>query len=88
MDPLNLRYHGGHRSQGRIAQDAQTCRRRRIGHKDRFVQFAQIDFGTSVPGFGSDGGRQLEADVKAGAVGIGEIVKEFGLTSRKADGAG
>ena len=29
---------------------------------------------------------QLEADVKAGAVGLGEIMKDFGLTARKADG--
>ena len=29
---------------------------------------------------------QLEADVKAGAVGVGEIGKGFGLSTRKADG--
>jgi predicted TIM-barrel fold metal-dependent hydrolase len=29
---------------------------------------------------------QLEADVKAGAVGVGEIMKNFGLSIRKADG--
>jgi predicted TIM-barrel fold metal-dependent hydrolase len=29
---------------------------------------------------------QLEADVKAGAVGLGEIMKDFGLTARRADG--
>src|SRR5204862_5648643 len=29
---------------------------------------------------------QLEADVKAGASGVGEIMKSFGLTIKKADG--
>jgi predicted TIM-barrel fold metal-dependent hydrolase len=30
---------------------------------------------------------QLEADVKAGAVGVGEIMKNFGLSARKPDGS-
>src|SRR6185369_2776647 len=38
------------------------------------------------PGSGARIAAQLEADVKAGAAGIGEINKGFGLYSRKADG--
>ena len=38
------------------------------------------------PGWATDAIAQLEADLKAGAVGIGEIMKGFGLSTRKADG--
>ena len=55
-------------------------------HKDRFAMFANIDFRNVGPGFGQMAAEQLEADVKAGAVGLGEIMKDFGLTARKADG--
>ena len=40
----------------------------------------------SGPGSGALIAAQLEADVAAGAVGIGEIGKGFGLGTRKADG--
>ena len=49
-------------------------------HKDRFAVFANIDFRNVGPGFGKTAAEQLEADVKAGAVGLGEIMKDFGLT--------
>ncbi len=39
------------------------------------------------PGFGARAAQQLEADVKAGALGLGEIYKGFGLTARKTDGS-
>jgi predicted TIM-barrel fold metal-dependent hydrolase len=38
------------------------------------------------PGSGARIAAQLEEDVRAGAVGIGEIGKGFGLSTRKADG--
>lgn len=38
------------------------------------------------PGWADKAIAQLEADLKAGAVGIGEIMKNFGLSTRKADG--
>jgi predicted TIM-barrel fold metal-dependent hydrolase len=38
------------------------------------------------PGSGARIAAQLEEDVRAGAVGIGEIMKGFGLSTRKADG--
>ena len=39
------------------------------------------------PGWAEKAVAQLEADVKAGAVGVGEIGKGFGLSTRKADGS-
>jgi predicted TIM-barrel fold metal-dependent hydrolase len=56
------------------------------GYADRFVFFASLDLGTVKPGDGKRIAAQLEADVAAGAVGIGEIGKGFGLSSRDGDG--
>src|SRR5688500_3542569 len=55
-------------------------------HKDRMVQFTNISFNNVGPGFGQRAAQQLEADVKAGALGVGEINKGFGLNARKSDG--
>jgi predicted TIM-barrel fold metal-dependent hydrolase len=57
------------------------------GYADRFVFFASLDLNNVGPGSGAKIAAQLEADVKAGAVGIGEIMKGFGLSNRKADGS-
>jgi predicted TIM-barrel fold metal-dependent hydrolase len=57
------------------------------GYADRFVFFASLDFRNVGPGSGAKIAAQLEEDVKAGAVGIGEIMKSFGLSNRKADGS-
>jgi predicted TIM-barrel fold metal-dependent hydrolase len=57
------------------------------GYADRFVFFASLDLDAVGPGSGVKIAAQLEADVKAGAVGVGEIMKGFGLTNRKADGS-
>lgn len=57
------------------------------GHADRFVMFTTIDFRNVGPGSGAKLAAQLEADVQAGAKGIGEIMKSFGLSNRKADGS-
>ena len=56
-------------------------------YKDRVRMFTGIQFGDVEPGFGARAARQIEADIKAGAVGIGEISKSFGLTIRKPDGS-
>jgi predicted TIM-barrel fold metal-dependent hydrolase len=56
-------------------------------YKDRFRVLAGIDFRSVGPGWGAQAARQLEADIKAGAVGVGEISKAFGLNIRKADGS-
>ena len=59
---------------------------REAGYADRFVFFASLDLGFVKPGDGARLAAQLEADVAAGAVGIGEIGKGFGLAARDADG--
>ncbi len=53
----------------------------------RMVQFTDIDFRNVGPGWAARAVAQLEADVKAGALGVGEISKAFGLRIRKADGS-
>jgi uncharacterized protein len=55
--------------------------------KNRVRVLAGIDFGNVGPGWAQRAVAQLEADVAAGAVGIGEIPKNFGQTIRKADGS-
>jgi predicted TIM-barrel fold metal-dependent hydrolase len=55
-------------------------------HRDRFAVLTGISFSGVGPGWAERAVAQLEADVKAGASGVGEIAKSFGLTTRKADG--
>ena len=55
------------------------------GYADRFVFFASLNLRNVEPGSGARIAAQLEDDVRAGAVGIGEIGKGFGLYTRKAD---
>jgi uncharacterized protein len=87
MDRLNLQVlvNASGASGDRLRQAVSTLRASR--HKDRMVQFASIDFRDVGPGFGRRAAQQLEADVKAGALGVGEISKAFGLTVRKTDGS-
>jgi predicted TIM-barrel fold metal-dependent hydrolase len=55
--------------------------------RDRVRALAGIDFRDVGPGWAEKAVRQLEADVKAGAVGVGEIAKSLGLSIRKRDGS-
>lgn len=55
-------------------------------HRDRFRVMAGVDLRNVGPGSGERAARQLEADIRAGAIGVGEISKGFGLTQVKADG--
>ena len=55
--------------------------------KDRVRAFTGVGFAGVGPGWAERVVAQLEADVAAGAVGIGEIGKGFGQTTRKADGS-
>jgi uncharacterized protein len=55
-------------------------------HKDRFRVLCGIDLRVG-PGWAERAVKQLEADVAAGAVGIGEISKGFGLGITKPDGS-
>ncbi len=55
-------------------------------YPDRMVLFANVDFDNVGPGWGQRWAKQLEDDIKAGAVGF-KIFKNLGLTARKADGS-
>ena len=55
--------------------------------KDRVRVLAGIDFRNVGPGWAERTVAQLQADLAAGAVGVGEISKTFGLTIKKADGS-
>ena len=55
-------------------------------HKDRVRVLTGIDLRGVGPGWAEKTIKQLEADAKAGAVGVGEIGKGFGLSTTKADG--
>src|SRR3990170_684438 len=55
--------------------------------KDRVRAFTGIRLQNVGPGWAARAVAQLEADVVAGAVGIGEIGKGFGQSIRKADGS-
>jgi predicted TIM-barrel fold metal-dependent hydrolase len=54
--------------------------------KDRIRFLTGISFSNVGPGWAEQAIKQLEADVAAGAVGVGEIGKGFGLSTKKADG--
>ncbi len=56
-------------------------------HKDRFRVLAGVNFSNVGPGWGQKAAQQLEADLKAGAIGVGEVPKSFGLRITKADGS-
>jgi hypothetical protein len=55
--------------------------------KDRVRVLAGIDFHNVGPGWAEKAIAQLHADLAAGAVGVGEISKSFGLSIRKPDGS-
>ena len=55
-------------------------------YPDRMVLFANVDFSDVGPGFGQRAARQLEEDIKAGAVGL-KIFKNLGLRVHKNDGS-
>jgi predicted TIM-barrel fold metal-dependent hydrolase len=86
MDRNNLRVlvNNSGASGGRLRQALDAIRSSR--HKDRMVQFASVDFRNVGPGWGRKAAQQLEADIKAGAVGLGEVSKALGLRIKKADG--
>jgi uncharacterized protein len=86
MDRNNLRLlvNNSGASGDRLRQALDAIRTSR--HKDRMVQFAEVDFRNVGPGWGQKAAQQLEADIKAGAVGLGEVSKALGLRIKKADG--
>jgi predicted TIM-barrel fold metal-dependent hydrolase len=87
MDALNLQVvvnlSGG--SGQRLAGAIDAIRTSR--HAKRMVLFANVDFRSGVgPGFGARAAAQLDADIRAGALGL-KIYKDLGLRLRKADGS-
>lgn len=87
MDRLNLRVmvSASNTSGERLAQVMQTIAA--SPYQDRFRVFTGIDFRDVGPGWAEKAVAQLEADIKAGAIGIGEINKALGLRLRKRDGS-
>ena len=87
MDANNLRVlvNASGASGAQLAQAVFALKASRF--KDRMVQFADVDFRNVGPGWGAKAAAQLEADVKAGALGLGEISKALGLRYRKTDGS-
>jgi uncharacterized protein len=55
-------------------------------HKDRMVLFANVNFRDVGPGFGARAAKQLEEDIKAGALGL-KVFKDLGMFDRKTDGS-
>ena len=56
-------------------------------YKDRMVLFTNVNFrDAGSPGFGAKAARQLEEDLRAGAVGL-KVFKDLGMFDRKADGS-
>ncbi|HUQ20527.1 MAG TPA: amidohydrolase family protein [Gemmatimonadaceae bacterium] len=55
--------------------------------KDRVRVLAGIDFRNVGPGWAEKAIKQLDADIAAGAVGVGEIPKSLGLSVKKPDGS-
>ena len=87
MSPLNLQVMVNANStpsaQLKSSRDAIAQSR----YKNRMVMFTSLNLRDVGPGSGQTIAAQLEADVKAGAMGVGEIMKNFGLTLRKTDGS-
>ena len=87
MDPLNLRIlvNATGATGDRLVQSIAAIKN--TPYKDRMVMFTNIDFRNVGPGYGQKMAQQLETDVKNGALGLGEIMKNFGLRATKADGS-
>jgi predicted TIM-barrel fold metal-dependent hydrolase len=86
LDSLNVRVmiDAGNKSGAQLQQTLDVVAASPF--KDRVRVLAGIDFRNVGPGWADKAIAQLRADVKAGAVGVGEISKSFGLTIRKPDG--
>jgi len=87
MDSLNLRVmvSADNASGERLTRTLDVIRN--SPHRDRVRVLTGVNFSGVGPGWAEKAIAQLEADLKAGAVGIGEIGKGFGLRTRKADGS-
>ncbi len=86
MDSLNLRVMVSANGSSGDRLTSQLTAIAASRYRDRFVIFTGLNLRDVGPGSGARIAAQLEADVKAGAAGIGEINKGFGLYTKKADG--
>ena len=87
MDSLNLRLMVSASSSSGERLTQQIAAIEKSKYKGRFVFLTGLDLRNIGPGSGQKIAQQLEADIKAGAVGVGEINKGFGMGIRKADGS-
>jgi predicted TIM-barrel fold metal-dependent hydrolase len=85
MDALNLRMLVINSATGQRLRDLQQVIQA-AGQAGRFRIMTSVNFNDVGPGWAAKAVAQLEADIQAGAVGIGEIGKQLGLSTRKADG--
>jgi len=87
MDPLNLRVLtlADNISGDRLVQTIAAINA--SPYKDRFRALAGINFSNVGPGWADKAIQQLRADIKAGALGVGEVGKQFGLRITKPDGS-
>jgi predicted TIM-barrel fold metal-dependent hydrolase len=87
MDSLNIRLMvAADNMSGERIQRAVAAIKGSDKMKDRARVLAGISFQNVGPGWAEKAIAQLEADVAAGAVGVGEIGKGLGLSTRKPDG--
>ena len=88
LDSLNVRVMiAADNMSGDRLKNAMTALQASPQMKDRVRVLAGVDFRNVGPGWAARAVEQLRADVAAGAVGIGEIGKGLGLSTRKADGS-
>ena len=87
MDPLNVRVLtlADNLSGDRLVKTVEAINA--SPYKDRFRALAGIDFRNVGPGWADKAIAQLRADIKAGALGVGEVGKQFGLRITKPDGS-
>jgi uncharacterized protein len=88
LDSLNVRMMiSADNSSGDRLKNALANIRASEKMKDRVRMLAGINFQNVGPGWAQKAVAQLEADVAAGAVGVGEIPKSLGLSIKKPDGS-
>jgi len=88
LDSLNVRLMiAADNMSGERLRQAMAVIKASTAMKDRVFPLAGINFRDVGPGWAEKAVAQLEADLAAGAVGVGEIGKGFGLSTRKPDGS-
>ena len=88
LDSINVRLMvSADNLSGERLQRALTAIRASAKMKDRVRVLAGIDFRNVGPGWAEKAVKQLDADIAAGAVGVGEISKGLGLSIKKVDGS-